>query len=67
VDDDGGAERIDKAIMNFLEALKQNEVKLSVADVMRLVELRKELAHNEVREVKVQWVEYNPAPFVSKK
>ena len=60
------AAQIDNAVMNFLTTLATKEVRLSVSDVMRLLELRKELAHNEIREVKVQWVESKPVLFVNK-
>lgn len=59
----GDVAQIDGAISRFLDALAQNEVKLAVADVLRLLDLRKELGINEVREVRVRWVESNPAPF----
>jgi 2-polyprenyl-6-methoxyphenol hydroxylase-like FAD-dependent oxidoreductase len=55
---------IDDAVHNFLTALAAQGVKLSVADVMRLLDLWKELARNEIREVRVRWVDSNPAPFV---
>jgi hypothetical protein len=56
-EDTGNAAQIDNAVMKFLTTLAANEVKLSVSDVMRLLDLRKELAHNEIREVRVKWVE----------
>jgi hypothetical protein len=60
------AAQIDNAVMKFLTTLAKNDVKLSVADVMRLLDLRKELAHNEIREVRVKWVESKQALFVNK-
>jgi hypothetical protein len=61
---EGTGELIDGAVKGFLTALTANEVKLTVADVLRLLDLRKQLAHEELREVRVKWVESNPAPFV---
>jgi hypothetical protein len=58
------AELIDNAIDNFLNALSINEAKLSVGDVARLLDLRKEFARDEIREVRVKWVDFNQAPFV---
>ena len=57
---------IDHAVNRFLADLESEAVKLSVADVQRLLELRKQLAQDEVREVRVRWVESSPAPFVTK-
>jgi hypothetical protein len=56
---------IDQAIARFLAGLDKNEVKLAVADAQRLLDLRKQLAQDEIREVKVTWVESNWAPSVS--
>ncbi len=53
---------IDMAIEHFIDELSGDKVKLSVSDVIRLLDLRKELAHHELREVRVQWVESNPDP-----
>jgi hypothetical protein len=61
---EGTTEMIDRAIESFLGGLSKQEVKLSVGDIVKLLDLRKELARNEVREVRVQWVESNPAPSV---
>ena len=58
---------IDQAINKFLGALAGKEipeVKLVVADVLRLIDLRKQLATEEIREVRIRWVESEPAPFV---
>jgi hypothetical protein len=64
--DTSNAAQIDNAVMKFLTTLATREVKLSVSDVMRLLDLRKELAHDEIREVRVKWVESKQAPFVNK-
>jgi hypothetical protein len=54
---------IDDAIQKFLTTLGTQDFKLTVADVLRLLELRKQFAHDELREVRVRWVDSNPAPF----
>jgi len=59
----GAVKLIDGAVMGFLEALATKEVKLAVADLLRLLDLRKQLLCDELREVRVQWVESNPAPL----
>jgi hypothetical protein len=67
MDDQGtnqvAAALIDVAVSGFLNSLAEKEVKLTVVDVLRLLDLRKQLAQNELREVRVRWVESNPAPF----
>jgi hypothetical protein len=55
-------DRIDDTISKFFESLEASEKKLSVADVIRLLELRKQLASDEIREVQVTWVESNMDP-----
>jgi hypothetical protein len=61
---DGAVALIDQAVTRFLQALGGAEVKLAVADALRLLDLRKQLAFDEIREVRARWVESNPAPFV---
>jgi hypothetical protein len=51
---------IDGAISNFLAGLGKKNLKLSVTDVMRLMDLRNQLEREQVREVRVTWVESNP-------
>lgn len=58
-------ETIDTAIENFFKTLKGDDKKLSVADVIRLLELRKQLASEQIREVKVTWVEASEIPSAS--
>ena len=53
---------IDEAINAFFEDLKNKDKKLSVSDAIRLLELRKQLASEQVREVKVSWVESSKSP-----
>jgi hypothetical protein len=59
---EGAVGLIDAAVNSFLDALRDKKVKLGVADVLRLLDLRKQIAHDRVREVKVRWVESKPAP-----
>ena len=57
---------IDERIKSFIVELKDKKTKLTLADIARLLELRKQLASEELREVKVTWVEYKPAtPAIS--
>lgn len=60
--DSGLAGIIDKRIEGFIRNLKTEDTKLTISDIVRLLELRKEIASEELREVKVTWVEYKPAP-----
>lgn len=60
---EGVAELIDAVVNEFFNTLAKKEGKLSVADVQRLLDLRKQLAQDELREVRVKWVASNPAPF----
>jgi len=57
--------KIDAVVAGYLDSLEAKEVKLSVVDVLRLLDLRKQLAGNEIREVRVTWVESNPDPFAT--
>jgi hypothetical protein len=57
---------IDEALGCFFGSLAKGEVKMIVADALRLLELRKQLAQEEIREVKVKWVEPEAAPFATK-
>ena len=58
-------ELIDNVVREFLVGLKEKEAKLTVSDTLRLLDLQKQLAHQELREVRVRWVEYNPDPLAS--
>lgn len=62
----GNMEKIDSAINKFFESLEGSEKKLSVADAIRLLELRKQLASEAIREVTVTWVESKQDQFVIK-
>lgn len=63
------AGQIDRAVSCFLSALSAREdvpeIKLAVADLLRLLDLRRQLSYNEIREVKARWVESDPDSFVS--
>jgi hypothetical protein len=54
------AELISMALQNFGEKLEANEVKTSVGDFIRLLELEKEISSQQPREIKVTWVESEP-------
>lgn len=56
-------ELIDQTVNEFLTRLKNKEMKLTVSDLLRLLELRNQLARDEVREVRVKWVESSPEVF----
>jgi hypothetical protein len=55
---------IDEAVNGFINGLEKNGAKLSVTDVIRLLELRKQLAQDDVREVRVTWADSDPDPVV---
>jgi len=48
---------LDRLIKDFEERLKNNQIKLTVGDYIRLMQLRKELGQEEPKEIKVTWVE----------
>ncbi len=54
-------ERRSKVVSDLIEQLEKKlsgkDVKASLGDYIRLVQLQKELEEDEVREIKVQWVE----------
>ena len=54
------AKLISMALKNFGEKLEANEVKTSVGDFIRLLELQKEINEQQPREIKVMWVECEP-------
>ncbi len=51
------SQAVDKAIERFEEKLEKEEVKVSVGDYIRLVQLREEMKAEEPKEVKATWVE----------
>lgn len=48
---------VDKAIQNIESKLDTDEVKGSYGDLIRLLQIRKELEAEEPRDVQVKWVE----------
>jgi hypothetical protein len=48
---------VDKMINDFNAKIEDGAVKVSVADFIRLVQLREDLCEDEPTEVKVTWVE----------
>jgi len=54
------AELIRMALQNFGDKLEANEVKTSVGDFIRLLELEREIKSQQPREIKVTWVECEP-------
>ena len=57
------AELLAKAADNFSAGQRDGEFKPSLAEYLKLVQLEKEFEEEEVREIKVKWVE----PSVKKK
>lgn len=51
------SELVDKVIKKIEEDLTQERLKGSVGDLIRLLQLRKELNEDEPKEIKVSWVE----------
>jgi hypothetical protein len=60
---DAGSERlplegqIDVLIVQYIEALRKNEIKLTVADLIRLRKLQRELSPKRPAPVDVVWVD----------
>jgi len=56
-------EEIDRITERILERLADEDVPLSVADLMRLLELRRELAKSQPGRMTVRWIdECRPTP-----
>ncbi len=55
-----------KAIQNIEEKLDSNEVKATIGDFIRLLQMEKELEVEEPRDIKVTWVESNEPPVSEK-
>jgi hypothetical protein len=51
------AEIVQKLLTKMEQKLAKDEVKASLADYIRLVQLQKELEADEPREIRVQWVD----------
>ncbi len=50
-------EAIEAALQKFEERMKDPNFKLSLAEYVKLLQLRQELAEEDIREIKVSWVE----------
>ncbi len=48
---------VSKVIQNIEEKLEKNELKATLGDFIRLVQLEKELEEEKPREIKVTWIE----------
>ncbi len=48
---------VDQMISDFKKKVEQGEVKVSVGDFIRLVQLRSDLDSDEPKEIRVTWVE----------
>jgi len=48
---------VDKMIQNYAEKVNDNTVTLSVGDLIRLMQYRKELGTEDPKEIKATWVE----------
>jgi hypothetical protein len=57
---DGAADKIDIAIAGYLDSIENNEIKLNAGDVLRLLDLKKHVVTEQLREVIVRWVESDP-------
>jgi hypothetical protein len=58
---------IRKAIQNIENKLETNEVKATIGDFIRLLQMEKELEIEEPRDIKVTWVDSNETEVVSEK
>jgi hypothetical protein len=55
---------LDRAIKSVEERIQANDFKPTIAEFLKLVQLSKELAQDDVKEIRVTWVE--PAATPSK-
>lgn len=58
---DKQASLINKLVNNIEEKIDANELKATLGDLIRLMQMQKELEENQPREIKVTWVE-TPEP-----
>jgi len=58
---------VEQAIQQFGEKLENNELKSTVGDFIRLLQLKKELLEEAPREIKVSWVEPEEKEHVPEK
>jgi hypothetical protein len=54
--DDGTIKAVDEAVQTMLSKLQDKELKLSVSDLVRLLQLQKELKAGQLRNITVKWV-----------
>jgi hypothetical protein len=63
----GVASAIDEAIDNIREKLTSEDLRASIGDLVRLIQLRKELSDEAPKQVTVRWVEeWNSSPAKDK-
>jgi hypothetical protein len=58
------SETLERAIKSVEERIQANDFKPTIAEFLKLVQLSKELAQDDVKEIRVTWVE--PAAASSK-
>ena len=51
------SETLDRAIKSVEERIQANDFKPTIAEFLKLVQLSKELAQDDVKEIRVTWVE----------
>jgi hypothetical protein len=51
------SETLDRAIQSVEERIQANDFKPTIAEFLKLVQLSKELAQDDVKEITVTWVE----------
>jgi hypothetical protein len=56
---------INKLVNNIEEKIDANELKATLGDLIRLMQMQKELEENQPREIKVTWVEKPETMFES--
>ncbi len=61
------SELVDRAIEKIEEELNRDKLKGSVGDLIRLLQLRKELDEEQPKEIKVSWVEPHEEGHVGEK
>jgi hypothetical protein len=54
--DDETMKAVDEAVQTMLSKLQDKELKLSVSDLVRLLQLQKELKADQPRDITVKWV-----------
>ncbi len=54
---ESNAKVVDELIADFKEKLKNNKVKMTVGDFIRLMQLRSELKAEQPKEIRVTWVD----------